>query len=182
MPELKNEVAQGLSIKNVSTFKDNSARNLSEVKVCSRTCWESSVGTCTVEPFCLNGLPQKQFQAPTLAKPFQSALGRDHLFALPASGPLKGICPRCQETQVHQIKGLLGYSSLYMLCLSWKTLYSPDRIVPEGPLCIFTGHACLKVSFKLGSQLCRLLSIWSQYQISALWDLLESAWKTLLAD
>lgn len=38
MPELKNEVAQGLSIKNVSTFKDNSARNLSEVKVCSRTC------------------------------------------------------------------------------------------------------------------------------------------------
>lgn len=37
MPELKNEVAQGLSIKKVLTFKDNSVRNLSEVKVCPRT-------------------------------------------------------------------------------------------------------------------------------------------------
>lgn len=37
MPGLKNEVAQGLGIKNVLTFKENSDRNLSEVKVCSRT-------------------------------------------------------------------------------------------------------------------------------------------------
>lgn len=34
MPELKKEVAQGLSIKNVLTFKDSSVRNMSEVKVC----------------------------------------------------------------------------------------------------------------------------------------------------
>lgn len=45
----------------------------------------------------------------------------------------------------------------------------------------FIGHTCLKVSFKLRSQLHGLFSIWSQYQISALGNLLEAAWKTLLA-